>query len=120
VIHHVSIEATDLERSGAFYDAVLAPLGWRRHADSGQGLGWGIARPLFFVFPSATAQAGSGHICFAAKGIPAVKAAWEAGLEAGGRDDGKPGARPQYGIGYYSARLRDPDGNRVEIAVGAQ
>jgi catechol 2,3-dioxygenase-like lactoylglutathione lyase family enzyme len=120
VIHHVSIEASDLERSGAFYDAVLAPLGWRRHADSGQGLGWGIARPLFFVFPSASAKAGSGHVCFAAKGIPAVKAAWEAGVEAGGRDDGRPGPRPQHGGNYYSAYLRDPDGHRVEIAAGAQ
>jgi catechol 2,3-dioxygenase-like lactoylglutathione lyase family enzyme len=58
-------------------------------------------------------------VCFAASGIPAVKAAWEAGVEAGGIDEGAPGARPEYGGSYYSAYLRDPDGNRVEIAVGS-
>jgi catechol 2,3-dioxygenase-like lactoylglutathione lyase family enzyme len=120
VIHHVSIEASDLERSGAFYDAVLAALGWRRHADSGRGVGWGFAKPVFFVFPSDEPRPGSGHVCFAASGIPAVKAAWEAGIEAGGTDDGSPGARPQYGTGYYSAYLLDPDGHRVEIAVAPQ
>jgi len=117
VIHHVSIEVTDLERSGEFYDAVLAPLLWRRHADSGQGIGWGISRPLFFALPSEDARPGSGQVCFGATGIPAVKAAWEAGIEAGGTDAGRPGARPQYGSGYYSAYLLDPDGNRIEIAV---
>jgi catechol 2,3-dioxygenase-like lactoylglutathione lyase family enzyme len=120
VIHHVSIEAADLDRSGAFYDAVLGQLGWRRHADSGQGVGWGIARPEFFVLPSEEPQPGSGHVCFPAMGIPAVKAAWQEGLENGGTDEGKPGARPQYGTGYYSAYLRDPDGHRIEIAVGAR
>jgi catechol 2,3-dioxygenase-like lactoylglutathione lyase family enzyme len=118
VIHHVSIEASDLGRSGAFYDAVFAALGWRRHADSTQGISWGIAKPVFFVFPSDAARPGSGHVCFAASGVPAVKAAWEAGIEAGGTDDGSPGASPQYGTGYYSACLLDPDGHRIEIAVG--
>ena len=39
------------------------------------------------------------------------------GVKAGGVDDGAPGPRPEYGGSYYSAYLRDPDGNRVEIAV---
>ena len=118
MIHHVSIEVSDLDRSADFYDAVLSPLGWRRHADSGQGVGWGIAKPVFFVLPSGDAEPGSGNVCFAATGIPAVKAAWEAGIRAGGNDDGRPGTRAQYGSGYYAANLLDPDGYRIEIAVG--
>jgi catechol 2,3-dioxygenase-like lactoylglutathione lyase family enzyme len=120
VIHHVTIEASDLDRSGAFYDAVLGQLGWRRHADSGQGVGWGIAKPEFFVTPSEAPKAGTGHVCFTAMGIPAVKAAWEEGLENGGTDDGKPGPKPQYGTSYYSAYLLDPDGHRIEIAAGTR
>jgi catechol 2,3-dioxygenase-like lactoylglutathione lyase family enzyme len=119
VIHHVSIEVADVERSGTFYDALLSPLGWRR-LDYGGGIAWGISRPVFFVVESGSARAGTGHVCFAGRGIPAVKAAWEAGLAAGGADEGKPGGRPEYGPGYYSAYLRDPDGNRVEVAVGAE
>ena len=40
-------------------------------------------------------------------------------MAAGGTDDGAPGQRPEYGATYYSAYLLDPDGNRIEIAVGA-
>jgi catechol 2,3-dioxygenase-like lactoylglutathione lyase family enzyme len=83
-------------------------------------VGWGIAKPVFFVFPSELARPGSGHVCFAASGIPAVKAAWEAGIRAGGTDDGSPGARSDPAAGSYSAYLLDPDGHRVEIAVSPQ
>ncbi len=117
MIHHVSVEATDLATSGPFYDAVLGSLGWRRHIEDGEVIGWGIVRPVFFVRRGA-GPAGAGHVCFSASGIPAVKAAWEGGTGAGGTDEGAPGPRTEYGGSYYSAYLRDPDGNRVEIAVG--
>jgi hypothetical protein len=37
-----------------------------------------------------------------------------AALEAGGRDNGAPGPRPEYHAGYYGAYVFDPDGNNVE------
>ncbi len=119
MIHHVSVDASDLERSGRFYDAVLGALGWRRHIDNPETIAWGIVRPVFFAANRAPEGSGSGHVCFSASGIPAVKASWEGGVAAGGSDDGAPGPRPEYGAGYYSAYLRDPDGHRVEIAVGS-
>ena len=39
---------------------------------------------------------------------------WRAGTEAGYRDDGAPGWRPQYREDYYGSFLLDPDGNSVE------
>ena len=39
-------------------------------------------------------------------------------MAAGGVTQGDPGQRPEYGPTYYSAYLRDPDGHRIEIAVG--
>jgi catechol 2,3-dioxygenase-like lactoylglutathione lyase family enzyme len=118
VIHHVSLGVSDLEASGRFYDAVLGSLGWRRHIESDELLAWGIVRPVFFAFASDDNAPGSGHVCFAAPGISGVKGAWEGGLREGGTDDGAPGVRPEYGAGYYSAYVFDPDRNRVEIAVG--
>jgi catechol 2,3-dioxygenase-like lactoylglutathione lyase family enzyme len=118
VIHHVSVEASDLEASGRFYDAVLGALGWRRHRDDEAAIAWGIVRPVFFSYQGDDGP-GGGHVCFSASGIPAVKAAWEGGVGAGGVDDGAPGPRPEYGGNYYSAYLRDPDGNRIEVAVGS-
>jgi catechol 2,3-dioxygenase-like lactoylglutathione lyase family enzyme len=117
VIHHVGVEVTDLERSGRFYDALLGPLGWRRQVEENGRIGWGIVRPVFFASSTGPALSGGSHVCFAANAIPAVKAAWAGGLDAGGVDDGAPGPRPGYGAGHYAAYLRDPDGHRVEIAV---
>jgi catechol 2,3-dioxygenase-like lactoylglutathione lyase family enzyme len=117
VIHHVSLGVTELETSARFYDAVLGALGWRRQIDSEDMVAWGIVRPLFFAVAADAPEACSGHVCFAANGIPAVKAAWEGGVGAGGDNHLAPGPRPEYGASYYSASLHDPDGHRVEIAV---
>ena len=38
---------------------------------------------------------------------------WDAGIAAGGTDEGPPGLR-DYHASYYGAFLRDPDGNRIE------
>lgn len=123
MISHVSLEVSDLERSAAFYDALVGPLGWRRVAKASGSIGYGL-----FDDPALIIWAGKAgvdrsqgpHVCLAAAGIPAVKAAWQAGIAAGGRDEGKPGQRPHYREGYYSAHLRDPDGYRLEVAVRAE
>jgi hypothetical protein len=43
---------------------------------------------------------------------------WQAGIDAGYRDDGAPGPRTQYGPTYYGGFLLDPDGNSVEAVHG--
>jgi hypothetical protein len=35
-------------------------------------------------------------------------------LAGGGRDNGAPGLRADYGAGYYAAFIVDPDGYRIE------
>ena len=45
---------------------------------------------------------------------------YEAGLKKGGKDNGKPGPRPDYGSDYYAAYLFDPDGNNVEAVTYAR
>ena len=119
MIHHVGVEVSDLERSGRFYDALLGPLGWRRQVSEPERIGWGIVRPVFFASSKGPAVSGGGHVCFVASGIPAVRAAWEGAIAAGGSDDGAPGPRPEYGGGHYAAYVRDPDGHRVEVAVSS-
>ena len=113
----MSLSTSDVEVSGRFYDALLGPLGWRRHVDTSEQIGWGIVRPVFFVTNDRQAIAGGCEVCFSANAIPAVKASWEGGVAAGGTSEGTPGNRPEYGPNYYSAYLRDPDGHRVEVVV---
>ena len=118
MLHHITLDVADLERSARFYDALLAPLGWRRIFSDADAYGYGFFDDLLLVLAvGRPPQPGTGHFAVAATGTPAVKAAFEAGAGAGGRAEGLPSQRRGYEPGYYSAYLRDPDGYRVEIAV---
>ena len=123
---HICVGCSDLARSAAFYDALLAPLGLARRAvmpDGGPVAAcWtapGRALPRFYVyrpFDGRPVSVGNGSmVAFAAASPDAVTAAYSAGLKAGGSDEGAPGPRTRYGAGYYGAYLRDPDGNKLHI-----
>ena len=118
LVSHVSVGVTDLHRAGVFYDAVMQPLGARRVMEHRAGIAWGGAFPEFWAsqpHDGKPAMTGNGaHICFNAPSPDAVVAFHQAGLSAGGFDEGAPGPRPEYAPGYYAAFLRDPDGNKVE------
>jgi catechol 2,3-dioxygenase-like lactoylglutathione lyase family enzyme len=119
MLHHVLLEVSDLERSASFYDTMLAPLGWRRHFDEDKTIGYGIAKPVFFISAHHGPQPGYGLLSVSGLGIVAVKAAYENGIKAGGTNVAAPGERRSYGSGSYSAFLKDPDGYEIEITVGS-
>ena len=58
------------------------------------------------------------HICFQAPDRNGVDAFHQAALKTGGRDNGKPGLRKDYGDNYYAAFVVDPDGYRIEAYCG--
>jgi catechol 2,3-dioxygenase-like lactoylglutathione lyase family enzyme len=124
MLAHVSIGVSDIDRSKRFYDAVLQPLGCRclRAARTFAGYGYGRDSLVFWIADAerpVSPEAGSGlHFCFYAPNPAAVDAFHAAGLRAGGRDNGVPGIRPQYGPDYYAAFLIDPDGYRIEAYHG--
>jgi catechol 2,3-dioxygenase-like lactoylglutathione lyase family enzyme len=119
VFDHVGFEVADLARSAAFYDAIFFPLGVRRLFEADRVLGYGVNDPRFWITARGTVpERNFGHVAFQATGRAAVDAAYEAGLAAGGRSDGPPGPRPQYGSRYYAAYLLDPDGLRTEVVSG--
>jgi catechol 2,3-dioxygenase-like lactoylglutathione lyase family enzyme len=116
LIEHVGFEVTDLAASAGFYDAVFFALGSRRMVESEHAVAYGINGPSFWITMRGRRPApGYGHVALSASGRAAVDAAYRAGLANGGRDDGPPGPRPQYGRRYYAAYLLDPDGLRVEV-----
>jgi hypothetical protein len=57
------------------------------------------------------------HVGFRAPSREAVDAFWQAGIDAGYRDDGAPGPRPVCGPDHHGGLL-DPDGNCAEAVVG--
>ncbi|MGZ4268128.1 MAG: VOC family protein [Solirubrobacteraceae bacterium] len=120
MIDHVGFEVSDLERSARFYDALFHALGGRRVHDGARAIGYGVHEArLFIVARGNRPGAGFGHVAISAHGRAGVDAAYAAALAAGGRDDGPPGPRPQYGPRYYAAYILDPDGLRVEVVSGA-
>jgi catechol 2,3-dioxygenase-like lactoylglutathione lyase family enzyme len=121
VLDHVGFEVSDLARSAAFYDALFFALGARRLHSGAQAIAYGVNSPRFWIVTRGRRPApGFGHLAFTAAGRAAVDAAHSAGCRHGGRSEGEPGVRPQYGPRYYSAYLADPDGMRVEVVANAQ
>ncbi len=57
------------------------------------------------------------HIAFVAPTREAVDAFWRVGVEAGFRDNGAPGPRPNYSPDYYGAFLLDDQDNNYEAVV---
>ncbi|UGS35204.1 VOC family protein [Capillimicrobium parvum] len=120
MIAHIGFEVSDLERSARFYDAVFFALGVRRLHEAPAAIAYGVMEPAFWIVNRARPPApGYGHVALRASGRAAVDAAFGAGVAAGGRSDGPPGPRPQYGPRTYAAYLLDPDGLRVELVAGA-
>ena len=74
MLNYAAVKVSDLERSGAFYDSILAPLGWRRQEAPADSVSWGLIKAEFFIELSDTQRPGYGLISFPAKSIPAVKA----------------------------------------------
>jgi catechol 2,3-dioxygenase-like lactoylglutathione lyase family enzyme len=118
MINHVSIGVRDVDSSKGFYDAALKPLGYTCLSVSDTSLGYGKDAVALWVLASASpvpADLASGlHICFDAPTCKAVDAFHKSALASGGRDNGEPGFRADYGSNYYAAFVIDPDGYRIE------
>jgi catechol 2,3-dioxygenase-like lactoylglutathione lyase family enzyme len=118
MIAHISIGVSDIGKSKRFYDATLEPLGYRciRAARAATGYGYGAETIAFWVLfaehPVAPDEQSGFHVCFAASSAAAVDAFHAAALRSGGRDNGRPGLRPEYALDYYAAFVVDPDGYR--------
>lgn len=117
LIDHFSIHVSDLELSKRFYLAILNALG--------KGDGFGSDGQCFYfdeLYIDALGEPTTNiHLAFQADTKDRVQDFYNAGLAAGGRDNGQPGYRT-YHSAYYAAFLLDPDGNNIEAVcdVGAE
>jgi catechol 2,3-dioxygenase-like lactoylglutathione lyase family enzyme len=110
---HILIKVKDLKASKRFYTAALAPLGCSVQYEGDGILVFGRKDMPGFCLAEG-ASGGPVHIAFAAKDRAAVKAFYAAALPAGGKDNGKPGLRPEYAANYYGGFVKDPDDNNIE------
>jgi len=124
-IDHIYVTVSDMSRSEAFYDPVMAMLGFKR---SSGPLAGGDHHVHYFnritqltIRPAKDPSRahdplspGLNHICYRVPDEAQVDAA-AAGLKGLGVDCTEPRLYPEYAPDYYATFFTDPDGVRLEI-----
>jgi catechol 2,3-dioxygenase-like lactoylglutathione lyase family enzyme len=119
MIDHVSIAVSDLAKSAAFHESVLAPLELTRLVDrSPATVGFGRKYPEFWLNArehlAPQPQSTGLHICLRAPSEQAVSQFHANALSRGGKSAGDPGPRQAAFTTYFGAFIFDPDGNKIE------
>ena len=121
MIGYVTLGTDDLDRSRAFYEALLGEIGASQlmQMESGftlYGTGWGkpgiaLTRP----YDGRPARAGNGNmVALVVDAREKVDRLHAKALELGGTDEGPPGLRGEEGErAFYGGYFRDPDGNKL-------
>lgn len=119
---HMSLGVRDLAAAGQFYDALFAPLGHAKTWAKENELAYGPeGARLFWLYPTSGERvAGLGaHIAFRAETQAAVREAYDAAIANGATSIRAADLHPDIGPDYFGAIVLDPDGNKIEIVLGA-
>lgn len=124
MLDHIFLTVSDMDRSLAFYDAVLTPLGIvaRLNYDGRDGppghpdlKGFGANGRLFFWLKQGDNAPNNTHVGFVASSKEMVDLAYAAAMQNGATDNGVPGAQLHYDPRYYAGNVFDPDGYSLEF-----
>ena len=118
---HVVFGVSDYAASKNFFLKALAPLGVTDVSEGPLGIELccpnGNASLCIRLKPEA--KPSHLHLAFTAENRLQVQAFYRAALEAGARDNGAPGLRPNYHANYYAAFVIGPDGHNIEAVCHA-
>jgi catechol 2,3-dioxygenase-like lactoylglutathione lyase family enzyme len=121
MLDHVGFGVTNYEKSKAFYEKALKPLGIGvimevspEQTGGVAATGFGDQQKPYFWIGTGDKPKGGQHVAFAVESRRIVDDFHKAALSAGGRDKGAPGRRPHYHADNYGAFLLDPDDNNIE------
>ena len=116
MIDHVTISVSNLEHSKRFYEKAFLPLGYKiSFGEKGVFWAFDIGKGLFEISQhNSEGHLTSFHIAFRVGDKSKVQEFYKAALEAGAKDNGVPGPRPQYTENYYACFILDPDGHNIE------
>lgn len=120
VFDHVSLNVRDLKAARAFYQAALGAIGMKINMDVSSAFGMGSRDEKIFWLARDRKAGGHTHLAFRVDHREEVDAFYEAALAAGGKDNGPPGPRPNYGRNYYAAFVKDREDNNVEVVCYAR
>ncbi|TGG92835.1 VOC family protein [Natronospirillum operosum] len=116
MIDHLKFGASNYAESKAFFLQALEPLGVEAGAEGDPSYGIELcgSNDASLCLYQATETPAPLHIAFVAETRQQVDAFYRAALEAGGKDNGAPGLRPNYHATYYAAFVIGPDGHNIE------
>lgn len=114
---HVKFGVSDYAASKAFYLKALEPLGVVVVSEGPPAYGVELCPKggdVSLCLCQTQEKPAHLHLAFKAESRQQVEAFYRAALEAGGKDNGAPGLRPQYHANYYAAFVIGPDGHNIE------
>lgn len=121
MIDHTGVVVSDFEKSKAFYEKALQPIGYSLLADFSSTItgradvaGFGEAPKPEFWISRGIPNKPPIHVAFRVSSREVVDAFYQAAIAAGGVDNGAPGLRTRYHPNYYGAFVLDPDGHNIE------
>jgi len=112
---HVVFGVSDYATSKTFFLKALEPIGITVVSEGPVGIELTTDGKSSLGIRRTGGKSGHLHLAFKAESREQVQAFYRAALEAGGKDNGAPGLRPNYTGQYYAAFVIGPDGHNIEV-----
>jgi catechol 2,3-dioxygenase-like lactoylglutathione lyase family enzyme len=112
---HVVFGASNYEASKAFFIKVLEPIGIAVVSEGPLGIELSSDGKSSLCIRRVEEMPAHLHLAFLAENREQVDGFYRAALDAGAKDNGGPGLRPNYSGIYYAAFVIGPDGHNIEM-----
>jgi catechol 2,3-dioxygenase-like lactoylglutathione lyase family enzyme len=112
---HIVFGVSDYAASKAFFLRALEPIGLAVVSEGSLGIELSADGKSSLCIRKTGEKSGHLHLAFTAENRQQVEAFYRAALEAGAKDNGAPGLRPNYTGQYYAAFVIGPDGHNIEV-----
>lgn len=112
---HIVFGVSDYAGSKAFFLKALEPIGLSVVSEGPLGIELSADGKSSLCIRKSGERSGHLHLAFTAEDRQQVEAFYRAALEAGAKDNGAPGLRPNYTGIYYAAFVIGPDGHNIEV-----
>jgi catechol 2,3-dioxygenase-like lactoylglutathione lyase family enzyme len=112
---HILFGVSDYAASKAFFLKALEPIGMAVVSEGPLGIELSADGKSSLCLCPTDEKPAHLHLAFVAENRQQVEAFYRAALEAGAKDNGAPGLRPNYSGKYYAAFVIGPDGHNIEV-----
>lgn len=112
---HILFGVSDYAASKAFFLKALEPIGMAVVSEGPLGIELSADGKSSLCLCPTDEKPAHLHLAFVAENRQQVEAFYRGALEAGAKDNGAPGLRPNYSGKYYAAFVIGPDGHNIEV-----